>query len=92
VEPLDARARLASAIRRTKSLNVTPGPLPPSVPMLSCHGRHALWRQGWLRGTCFEPTAASLHSLEMVLWLTLNDRPMSLRASPASLLFLASAT
>jgi hypothetical protein len=49
--------RFAIAIRRMKSLNVNTDPLPPSVPLLSSHGRQclpALWWQGWLRGTCFD--------------------------------------
>ena len=49
------------------------------------------WQSGWLRRAS-TPAAASLHSLEIVLWLTLNDRPISLNTSPASLLALASAT
>jgi hypothetical protein len=51
----------------------------------------ALWRRGWLQGSFDSLLQPAFHSLEMVLWLTLNDLPMSLRASPASLLARASA-
>ena len=46
--------------------------------------RQPLVAQGWLQRDTTQPTAASLYSREMVLWLTLKLRPMSANASPAA--------
>jgi hypothetical protein len=74
--------------RRTRSLAAKRSnvifPWPPCLPLYG----------GWAGcgGSTIHLLQPPFHSLEMVLWLTLKLLPMSLRASPASLIAFASAT
>jgi hypothetical protein len=98
--------RVRTAARRGRSWGDCEATARPEDQLAMSHSTRAKHRSGKNYSSCqfhsvsgsqagcgghSTPTAASLQSLEMVLWLTLIDRPMSLRTSPASLLDFASA-